>query len=130
LVFVDTIDCLTARRALVLDAQCMQKPVVSPLVRVFVQRALSLRSDTAADLDERITDLVRRFDLSAREAGLLGAVLHGISEKEYACARGISINTCKTYARRALAKIGALSLGDVRDGVLRSLNRQDVTPRG
>jgi hypothetical protein len=69
----------------------------------------------------RIEELARRYGLSAEEAHLVEASLRGFSGKEYVHAMALSVNTYKTRVRRTLRKVGAGSLGQVRDLLLRAL---------
>jgi DNA-binding NarL/FixJ family response regulator len=119
---VTTAGCERAivNRAFRLGARMLCKPCDPEDVVAFVDR---LRSSVGqpADLLTAVRELVVRHGLTRREAELLEASVRGTSRQAFVASRGISINTYKTQVRAALRKIGACSLGDVRDQVLRSV---------
>jgi len=92
-----------------------------PLPPVLSQRRRWICPQGPAGLiAERVEKLAQSCKLTPLEVDLVDACVHGFSRKEYVEAHAISVNTYKTRVRRALRKLGASCLGDVRDGLLKS----------
>jgi DNA-binding NarL/FixJ family response regulator len=72
-------------------------------------------------IEERIQEIAAQVHWTTCEARLVAARVLGLGSKECARKLGISINTHKTEVRSILRKLGASSMDEVRDLVLRSL---------
>jgi DNA-binding NarL/FixJ family response regulator len=118
-----------------LRAQYLEKPARASQIRQFLasakERALGrpllrnepptpLRDPSRLIIEECIARLARSSELTPIDVDMIDACLHGFSRKEYVDAHGISVNTYKKRVRRALRKVGASSLGEVRDRLLKS----------
>ncbi len=68
---------------------------------------------------DKVFALASYHGLSANELDLLVSVVSGLSRKEYVRLRNMSENTCKKRAQSAVRKLGVLSLGEVRDELLK-----------
>jgi DNA-binding response OmpR family regulator len=110
--------------ACALGAQYVVKPISMLALQAFTAQAASLEKPPAGSsstIAGRLQDIAKLYGLTPAECDLIDACLHGLSRKEYIEVRTLSINTYKARARRALRKLSACSLGEVRDRLLRSL---------
>jgi DNA-binding NarL/FixJ family response regulator len=110
--------------ACALGAQYVVKPISMLALHAFTAQAASLEKPpvgSSGTIAERLQDIAKLYGLTPAECDLIDACLHGLSRKEYVDVRALSVNTYKARARRALRKLGACSLGEVRDRLLRSL---------
>jgi|HubBroStandDraft_1064217.scaffolds.fasta_scaffold03873_13 two-component system response regulator DevR len=76
--------------------------------------------DPIIRIEERLARLAESCKLTPIEVDLVEARLRGFSGKEYVENHLVSVNTYKTRVRRALRKLGAHSLSEVSDRLLRS----------
>jgi FixJ family two-component response regulator len=121
LVISQCIDHGLLRSAFESNAHCLSAPLGAEQLTTFTERMLLACSAAGPRFRRVIRDLARRHALTSKETDFLTAALYGMSRKEYASINQISLNTCKTRARTTLQKIGALSVGEVRDVLLNSL---------
>jgi DNA-binding NarL/FixJ family response regulator len=122
LVLAEQVDGAFLRRMVDVGAQCLPWPTESECLAAFAKRISAARqSDLLVAFDQLIQALAREHSLTGPEVALIAAALRGMSGKEYVLENCLSPNTYKMRARSALRKLGACSLGEVRDGLLRSL---------
>jgi DNA-binding NarL/FixJ family response regulator len=123
LVISETVDTALLGRMVDLGAQCLPWPVEPRCLLAFARRVAIARETAALQaIARKVRELARRHSLTETETDLIAGALRGMSGKEYVAATGLSPNTYKMRVRSALRKLGACSLGEVRDGVLRSLS--------
>jgi DNA-binding NarL/FixJ family response regulator len=72
-------------------------------------------------INEKLAMLATRYNFTAIDVEVVRACLEGYSGKEYIEHQKLSVNTYKRRVRRMLRKLGASSVGEVRDRLLRSL---------
>jgi hypothetical protein len=86
----------------------------------------------AVSVGSRINGLVHglavQHKLTPSEEGIVLASMQGLAPKEYAHLRGIKMTTYKTEARSALKKMGAWSVGSIRDRILKVLAAHEAIP--
>jgi DNA-binding NarL/FixJ family response regulator len=115
-----------------LRAQYLSKPATRVQIAQFlgsVAERPSARAPSASELmlsyerviAERVEKVAKSFGLTQLDVDLIHACLHGLSGKEYIEARALSVNAYKRRVRRVLRKLGAYSMGEVRDRLLKSL---------
>jgi DNA-binding NarL/FixJ family response regulator len=118
-----------------LRAQYLDKPATRAQIETFLVSATrpSRKCNSGSDppqttlaelgglIDEKLARLARNYNLTRIDVDVIRACLHGYSGKEYIERQGLSVNTYKRRARRALRKLGMSSVGEVRDCLLRSL---------
>jgi DNA-binding NarL/FixJ family response regulator len=110
-------------RAFSLRASYLCKPYAPSDLMSFAKRSAVENVSLGSALTEAVGRLAERHQLTRREVEIVSATMRGVAPKELVAALGISMNTYKTQVRKALRKIGASSLGDVRDAVLGELDR-------
>jgi two-component system uhpT operon response regulator UhpA len=110
-------------RAFSLGASYLCKPYAPGDLVSFAKRSAAGEASLGAALGDAVGRLAERHRLTRREMDFVSATMRGIAPKELVLALGISMNTYKSQVRMALRKMGASSLGEVRDAVLRELDR-------
>jgi DNA-binding NarL/FixJ family response regulator len=110
-------------RAFSLRASYLCKPYPPRDLVSFAKRSVAGEVSLGAGLSEAVERLAERHGLTTREVEFVSASMRGVAPKELVSALGISMNTYKSQVRKALRKMGASSLGEVRDAVLGELNR-------
>jgi DNA-binding NarL/FixJ family response regulator len=109
-------------RAFALHASYLCKPCAPNDLIAFVRTSLASRRTERKAMNDLVDRLSRRHQLTLREADIVSAATQGIAPKEFAASRSISMNTYKSQVRSVLRKIGANSIGEVRDLLLRQLS--------
>jgi DNA-binding NarL/FixJ family response regulator len=118
-----------------LRAQYLDKPATCTQIEAFLASAMQPRlgpnlspderpAELAAPgglIDERLASLANSYNFTTLDVDVVHACLHGYSGKEYVEHRKLSVNTYKRRVRRLLRKLGASSVGEVRDRLLRSV---------
>jgi two-component system response regulator QseB len=110
-------------RAFALRASYLCKPYAPRDLLSFAKRSTARGAGLGAALAEAVGRLAARHQLTKREVEFVSATMHGVAPKELVVTLGISMNTYKSQVRKALRKMGASSLGEVRDAVLGELDR-------
>jgi DNA-binding CsgD family transcriptional regulator len=100
------------------------KPSQSACEALFEPFATPRDDGAAMDFGEDVRRLAARHGLTPSESEVVLAAMIGLSRREVVRARAVSVNTHKTQVRSALRRIGAGSLRDVRDGLLRERIRE------
>ncbi len=113
-------------RAFELGAHFACKPLPRRGLRAFVMDAVARSAErvegTLDPVASMTSEMSRAHGLSRVETELVeAAVRDGVQGKELAASRGVSTNTVKTQVRGALRKLGARSLAEVRERVLRGV---------
>ncbi len=109
-------------RAFSLRASYLCKPFPPDDLVGFARSASERHADDRKALGGMLERLAKQHQLTQRELEIVRAAAHGVASKEFVAGRGISMNTYKSQVRSVLRKIGATSLGEVRDAMLRELN--------
>jgi DNA-binding NarL/FixJ family response regulator len=126
LVLSSKCDPAIANQAFVLGAHYACKPLPPQALRAFAIDA-AFRAEALVGAQP---DLLRAFaaklrsehGLTAPEAALVEAVLRGaVAREDLVAVSGVPIDTLKSRIRRTLRKVGARSLGEIRDRALQDV---------
>jgi DNA-binding NarL/FixJ family response regulator len=107
--------------AFALDARCLCKPCPTEHLRQFALEALMAERDIPDRIMKAVRDLASRHALTPAQTEILLSVVRGIDRASIVASRHVSENTHKTQVRGILRKTRTLSLGELRDRVLRSV---------
>lgn len=107
--------------AFALDARCLCKPCPTDLLRQFALDALTAQREIPVRIVKAVSDLATRHALTPAQTEILLSVVRGIDRASIVASRHVSANTHKTQVRGILRKTRTLSLGELRDRVLRSV---------
>lgn len=107
--------------AFALDARCLCKPAPNEYLRQFAREALVTGSDIPERISKAVSELAHRHSLTPAQTEILLFAVRGIDRSTIVAARHVSENTHKTQVRSILRKTRTLSLGELRDRVLRSV---------
>jgi len=126
LVLTSKFEVRLVNRAFDLGAHCACKPLPRRGLRAFVSDAVAKGAAREEMLRDPIAastlQMSRVHRLTRTETELVeAAVRDSVQRKDLAAARGVSANTLKTQVRGALKKLGARSLAEVRERVLRGI---------
>lgn len=107
--------------AYALDAKCLCKPWRSEHIRQFAQEALASEQEVPTKITKAVSALATKHALTPAQTEILMSAVRGIDRASIVAARRVSENTHKTQVRGILRKTRTLSLGELRDRVLRSV---------
>jgi len=107
--------------AFAMDARCLCKPCPTDLLRRFAQEALIAESEIPGRLGQAVRDLATKHHLTPAQTEILLSTVRGADRASIVASRCVSENTHKTQVRGILRKTRTLSLGELRDRVLRSV---------
>jgi len=107
--------------AFALDARCLCKPCPTEHLRQFALEALMAQREIPGRIVKAVRDLATRHALTPAQTEILLSVVRGIDRASIVASRHVSENTHKTQVRGILRKTRTLSLGELRDRVLRSV---------
>jgi two-component system response regulator DevR len=107
--------------AYALDARCLCKPCPTEQLRQFAEEALTADQEIPSRIVKAVRDLAARHALTPAQTEILLSVVRGIDRASIVASRRVSQNTHKTQVRGILRKTRTLSLGELRDRVLRSV---------
>jgi DNA-binding NarL/FixJ family response regulator len=107
--------------AFALDARCLCKPCPIEHLRQFAVDALIAEREIPGRIVKAVSDLAARHALTPAQTEILLSVVRGIDRASIVASRHVSENTHKTQVRGILRKTRTLSLGELRDRVLRSV---------
>ncbi len=104
-----------------LDARCLCKPCPGEHLRQFAQEALIAQREIPGRIGKAVRDLAREYALTPAQIEILLFLMRGSDRASIVASRRVSENTHKTQVRGILRKTRTLSLGELRDRVLRSV---------
>ena len=104
-----------------LGARCLCKPCPTACLRKFAHEALAANRQIPERITRAVGDLATKHALSPAQTEILFAAVQGIDRASIVATRRVSENTHKTQVRGILRKTRTLSLGELRDQVLRSV---------
>lgn len=108
-------------RAFPLDARCLCKPCPGECLRQFAQEAIIAEREVPGRIGKAVRDLARKHALTPAQIEILLFTMRGNDRAAIVASRHVSENTHKTQVRSILRKTRTLSLGELRDRVLRSV---------
>jgi DNA-binding NarL/FixJ family response regulator len=115
--------------AFALDAKCLCKPSPIESLRQFAREALVTSRDIPERITKAVSELANKHSLTPAQTEILLFAVRGIDRSTIVAARHVSENTHKTQVRSILRKTRTLSLGELRDRVLRSVAGADANER-
>jgi DNA-binding NarL/FixJ family response regulator len=107
--------------AYALDAKCLCKPCPSEHLRQFAHEALVSAQEVPTKITKAVSAIATKHALTPAQTEILMSAVRGIDRASIVAARHVSENTHKTQVRGILRKTRTLSLGELRDQVLRSV---------
>jgi DNA-binding NarL/FixJ family response regulator len=107
--------------AFALDARCLCKPCPPHYLEQFAREALTFQDEIPSRITKAVNDLAAQHSLSPAQVEILLGVVRGIDRLDIVAARHVTENTHKTQVRSMLRKTRTLSLGELRDRVLRTV---------
>ena len=107
--------------AFALGARCVCKPWPPEFLQSFAREALLTQQEIPRRITEAVSDLASKHALTPAQTQILFAAVRGIDRPSIFASRHVSENTHKTQVRGILRKTRTLSLGELRDRVLRSV---------
>lgn len=108
--------------AFALGARCLCTPWPIESLRAFAREALITQREIPRRITEAVTELASKHALTAAQTEILFAAVRGIDRASIVAARRVSENTHKTQVRGILRKTHTMSLGELRDRVLRAVS--------
>jgi two-component system response regulator DevR len=107
--------------AFALGARCLCKPWPREFLQNFAREALAAQQEVPQRITNAVNDLASKHALTPAQTEILFATVRGIDRASIVAARHVSENTHKTQVRGILRKTRTLSLGELRDRVLRAV---------
>ena len=107
--------------AFALAARCLCKPCPAECLRAFARDAVLAEREVPQRVQVAVGELAARHSLTPAQAEIVLRTLQGVEQSEIVAARRVSKNTHKTQVRDILRKTRTLSLGELRDRVLRTV---------
>jgi DNA-binding NarL/FixJ family response regulator len=107
--------------AFALGAKCLCKPCPIEHLTHFAREAILEQGEIPTRLTRAVSELAARHSLTPAQTEIVLSTVQGIDRATIVASRRVSENTHKTQVRGILRKTRTLSLGELRDRVLRSV---------
>ncbi len=108
-------------RAFALRARCLCKPWPPQFLETFGRDAVVSDREVPERITQAVSALASEHALTPAQTQIVLAAVRGIDRTAIVAARRVSENTHKTQVRGILRKTRSLSLGELRDRVLRAV---------
>jgi DNA-binding NarL/FixJ family response regulator len=108
-------------RAFPLDARVLAKPCEPEHLRDWAREAMLASAEVPRRIAKAVKDLAVKHALTPAQTEILLGTVKGIDRADIMAARNVTENTHKTQVRAILRKTRTLSLGELRDRVLREV---------
>lgn len=108
-------------RAFPLDARVLAKPCEPEHLRQWAKEAMLASEEVPCRITKAVQDLAAKHALTPAQTEILLGTVKGIDRTELMAARQVTENTHKTQVRAILRKTRTMSLGELRDRVLRQI---------
>lgn len=115
------VDAAAINGAFRYDARCLCLPCPVEHLTHFAHQALAEACEVPARLVRAVNELASRHSLTPAQTEILLSTVRGIDRQTIVQLRRVSENTHKTQVRSILRKTRTLSLGELRDQVLRQV---------
>ena len=107
--------------AVPLDARVLAKPCEPDHLRQWAREAMLASEEVPCRITKAVHELAAKHALTPAQTEILLGTVKGIDRSELMAARQVTENTHKTQVRAILRKTHTLSLGELRDRVLREV---------
>jgi DNA-binding NarL/FixJ family response regulator len=108
-------------RAFPLDARVLAKPCEPEHLRQWAKEAMLASQEVPCRITKAVQELAAKHALTPAQTEILLGTVKGIDRAEIMAARKVTENTHKTQVRAILRKTRTMSLGELRDRVLRQV---------
>lgn len=104
-----------------LDARVLAKPCEPEHLRRWAREAMLASQEVPCRITKAVQDLALKHALTPAQTEILLGTVKGIDRAELMAARQVTENTHKTQVRAILRKTRTMSLGELRDRLLREI---------
>jgi DNA-binding NarL/FixJ family response regulator len=108
-------------RAFPLDARVLAKPCEPEHLRQWAKEAMLASQEVPCRITKAVHELAAKHELTPAQTEILLGTVRGIDRADLMAARQVTENTHKTQVRAILRKTRTMSLGELRDRVLRQI---------
>jgi len=108
-------------QAFPLDARVLAKPCEPEHLRRWAREAMLASREVPWRITKAVQDLAAKHALTPAQTEILLGTVRGIDRADLMAARQVTENTHKTQVRAILRKTRTMSLGELRDRVLRQV---------
>jgi len=112
---------ISINRAFPLDARVLAKPCEPDHLRRWAREAMLASEEVPCRITKAVHELAAKHALTPAQTEILLGTVKGIDRAELMAARRVTENTHKTQVRAILRKTRTMSLGELRDRVLRQV---------
>ena len=112
---------VSINRAFPLDARVLAKPCEPEHLRQWAKEAMLASEEVPCRITKAVQELAAKHALTPAQTEILLGTVTGIDRTELMVARNVTENTHKTQVRAILRKTRTMSLGELRDRVLRQV---------
>lgn len=121
LIFSGALEPVAINQAFPLDARVLAKPCEPEHLRQWAKEAMLASEDVPCRITKAVQELATKHALTPAQTEILLGTVKGIDRTELMAARNVTENTHKTQVRAILRKTRTMSLGELRDRVLRQI---------
>lgn len=121
LIFSGALEPVAINSAFPMDARVLAKPCEPEHLRQWAKEAMLASEEVPCRITKAVQALAAKHDLTPAQTEILLGTVKGIDRTELMAARNVTENTHKTQVRAILRKTRTMSLGELRDRVLRQV---------
>jgi DNA-binding NarL/FixJ family response regulator len=121
LILSGALEPVAINRAFPLDARVLAKPCEPEHLRQWAKEAMLASQEVPCRITKAVQDLAAKHALTPAQAEILLGTVKGIDRAQLMASRKVTENTHKTQVRAILRKTRTMSLGELRDRVLRQV---------
>lgn len=121
LILSGALEPVSINSAFPLDARVLAKPCEPDHLRQWAKEAMLAAEEVPCRITKAVQELATKHDLTPAQTEILLGTVKGIDRAELMASRQVTENTHKTQVRAMLRKTRTMSLGELRDRVLRQI---------
>jgi DNA-binding NarL/FixJ family response regulator len=121
LIVSGALEPVAINRAFPLDARVLAKPCEPEHLRQWAREAMLASEEVPCRITKAVQELAAKHELTPAQTEILLGTVRGIDRADLMAARKVTENTHKTQVRAILRKTRTMSLGELRDRVLRQV---------
>lgn len=121
LILSGALEPVAINRAFPLEARVLAKPCEPDHLRQWAKQAMLASEEVPCRITKAVHDLAAKHALTPAQTEILLGTVKGIDRAELMASRQVTENTHKTQVRAILRKTRTMSLGELRDRVLRQV---------
>lgn len=121
LILSGALEPVAINRAFPLDARVLAKPCEPEHLRQWAKEAMLASEEVPCRITKAVQELATKHALTPAQTEILLGTVKGIDRAELMASRKVTENTHKTQVRAILRKTRTMSLGELRDRVLRQV---------